>query len=197
MAEGLGAEGLEDGEFRGRALCTDGHWGAFVKVFLYTMLLSTCRNSCTRLEGASCAILLTYLSETQRHADTRMHENEIGTIIVDMAVNLHRDLGPGLLERVYEIVLAERLRNKGLLVLRQVPISIEFDGLVFDEGFRADLIVEHKVIIELKSVEAIHPAHKKQVLTYLRLTGLKLGYLLNFGASVMKNGISRTINGEL
>ena len=126
-----------------------------------------------------------------------MHENEIGTIIVDMAVNLHRDLGPGLLERVYEIVLAERLRNKGLLVLRQVPISIEFDGLVFDEGFRADLIVEHKVIIELKSVEAIHPAHKKQVLTYLRLTGLKLGYLLNFGASVMKNGISRTINGEL
>ena len=126
-----------------------------------------------------------------------MHENEIGTIIVDMAVNLHRDLGPGLLERVYEIVLAERLRNKGLLVLRQVPISIEFDGLVFDEGFRADLIVEHKVIVELKSVEAIHPAHKKQVLTYLRLTGLKLGYLLNFGASVMKNGISRTINGEL
>ena len=126
-----------------------------------------------------------------------MHENEIGTIIVDSAVNLHQELGPGLLETVYEVTLAARLRKRGLSVERQVPVAIEFDGQKFDEGFRADLIVEEKVIVELKSVETVHPAHKKQVLTYLRLTGLKLGYLLNFGAALMKDGISRTIHGEL
>ena len=107
-----------------------------------------------------------------------MHENKIGTIIVDSAVNLHQELGPGLLETVYEVTLAARLRKRGLSVERQVPVAIEFDGQKFDEGFRADLIVEETVIVELKSVETVHPAHKKQVLTYLRLTGLKLGYLL-------------------
>jgi len=126
-----------------------------------------------------------------------MNENEIGTLIVQTAIELHRELGPGLLESVYEVLLAHRLRQKGLRVERQAPVPIEFDGLRFEEGFRADLIVEGKVIVELKSVEQVHPAHKKQVLTYLKLTGLKLGYLLNFGAPVMKDGIFRIINGRI
>ncbi len=126
-----------------------------------------------------------------------MHENEIGTMVVRTAVELHKDLGPGLLESVYEILLAHRLRQKGLRVERQVSIPIEFDGYRFEEGFRADLIVEDKVIIELKSVEQVNSAHKKQVLTYLKLTGLKLGYLLNFGSARMKDGIFRIINGQL
>ena len=125
-----------------------------------------------------------------------MHENEIGTVIVDCAVHLHQDLGPGLLETVYEVTLARKLEKRGLSIQRQVPIAIEYDGQQFDEGFRADLIVEGKVIVELKSVETIHPVHKKQLLTYLRLTGLKLGYLLNFGAALMKDGITRTIHGD-
>ncbi|MEY4180386.1 MAG: hypothetical protein RLY70_3960 [Planctomycetota bacterium] len=126
-----------------------------------------------------------------------MHENEIGTLIVDCAVHLHQDLGPGLLETVYEMTLAAKLRRRGLSVERQVPVPIEYEGQTFDEGFRADLIVEGKVIVELKSVEKIHPAHKKQVLTYLRLTGMKLGYLLNFGEALMKDGITRIVCGAL
>ncbi|NOY30350.1 MAG: GxxExxY protein [Planctomycetes bacterium] len=126
-----------------------------------------------------------------------MHENEIGTIVIDSAVHLHRSLGPGLLETVYEVTLAQRLEKRGLSVQRQIPIAIEFEGHRFEEGFRADLIVEGKVILELKSVENVHPAHKKQLLTYLRLTGMKLGYLLNFGEALMKDGITRTIHGDL
>ena len=126
-----------------------------------------------------------------------MHENEIGTLIIDSAIHLHRDLGPGLLETVYEVTLAAKLRKRGLTVTRQVPIAIEYDGQKFDEGFRADLIIEGKVIVELKSLENIHPAHKKQVLTYLRLTGMKLGYLLNFGEVLMKDGITRIVHGHL
>ena len=126
-----------------------------------------------------------------------MHENEIGTIVVEEAIALHRALGPGLLESVYEVLLMHRLRKRGLEVARQVAISIEYDGIRFDEGFRADLIVHNKILLELKSVEAVHNAHKKQLLTYLKLTGMKLGYLLNFGDELMKNGITRTINGEL
>ncbi|MEA2108963.1 MAG: GxxExxY protein [Pseudomonadota bacterium] len=126
-----------------------------------------------------------------------MHENGIGTIIVDCAIHLHQALGPGLLESVYEVILTDKLEKRGLLVERQVVIPIEFEGISFNEGFRADLIVEKKVIVELKSVEKINPSHKKQLLTYLKLTGLKLGYLLNFGDVLMKNGISRTINGIL
>ena len=102
-----------------------------------------------------------------------------------------------MLESVYEALLAHRLEEAGLAVVRQVPVQIEFDGIRFDEGFRADLIVENKVIIELKSVEIVKPAHKKQVLTYLKLSGMKLGYLLNFGAAVMKTGIYRIINGTI
>ncbi|MCC5840878.1 MAG: GxxExxY protein [Opitutales bacterium] len=126
-----------------------------------------------------------------------MNENKIGTIIVDTALQLHRALGPGLLETVYEVVLAKRLEKMGLHVQRQVSVPIHFDGESFDEGFRADLIVEGLVIVELKSVEKISPVHKKQLLTYLRLTDLKLGYLLNFGDELMKHGVSRIINGTL
>ena len=126
-----------------------------------------------------------------------MHENDLGTIIVDCSVKLHKALGPGLLESVYEAVLARQLKQAGLSVQRQVAVPIHFEGLSFDEGFRADLIVNQKVIIELKSVETVHPVHKKQLLTYLRLTGRKLGYLLNFGDELMKNGITRIINGNL
>ena len=126
-----------------------------------------------------------------------MHENEIGTLIVDCAVQLHKALGPGLLETVYEVTLARQLEKRGLTIERQVPVSIEYEGQKFDEGFRADLVVEGKVIVELKSVEKVHPAHKKQLLTYLRLTGMKLGYLLNFGDVLMKDGITRFINRTL
>ncbi len=126
-----------------------------------------------------------------------MHENEIGTIIVDYAVKLHKNLGPGLLESVYEVVLAKQLQLAGLSVQRQVPVPIVYEGLSFDEGFRADLIVNDIVIIELKSVETIHRVHKKQLLTYLKMKEIKLGYLLNFGDELMKNGITRIINGQL
>ncbi|TVL99200.1 MAG: GxxExxY protein [Candidatus Brocadia sp. WS118] len=126
-----------------------------------------------------------------------MNENEIGKIIVDTAIAVHRELGPGLLESVYEVILAYELRKCGLSVNRQVSIPIEYLGIKFDEGFRADILIENKVIIELKSVESVNKAHKKQVLTYLRLTGYKLGYLLNFGEALMKDGISRIINGDI
>lgn len=124
-----------------------------------------------------------------------MTENEIGKIVVDSAVRLHIELGPGLLESVYEVLLVQMLREAGLSVERQVQIPIEFHGIRFDEGFRADIVVENKVILELKSIENIHKVHKKQVLTYLKLTGNKLGYLLNFGEELMKDGIFRVING--
>ncbi len=126
-----------------------------------------------------------------------MNENEIGKIIVDTAVTVHKKLGPGLLENVCEVILAYELERYGLSVKRQVSVPIEYHGIKFDEGFRADIFIENKVIIELKSVEFIHKAHKKQVLTYLRLTGYKLGYLLNFGEALMKDGISRIINGQI
>jgi len=126
-----------------------------------------------------------------------MNENEIGTIIVDTAIDLHRRLGPGLLESVYEVIFMKFLAKKGLSVQRQVSIPIEFDGECFDEGFRVDLFVQGKVIIELKSVEKINPAHKKQLLTYLKLTNTKVGYIINFGAELMKEGIFRVINGEI
>ncbi len=124
-----------------------------------------------------------------------MDENEIGRIVIDAAVMVHRELGPGLLESVYEVVLAQELTIRGLRVVRQVMVAIEFRGMRFDEGFRADMIVEDKVILELKSVESVSNAHKKQLLTYLKLTGMRLGFLLNFGEAFMKNGITRTANG--
>ena len=108
---------------------------------------------------------------------------------------IHKELGPGLLESVYEIILLHKLRERGLKAERQVAIPIEYQGIKFEEGFRADIIIDEKVILELKSIEAVHNAHKKQLLTYLKLTEMKLGYLLNFGEALMKNGIIRTVNG--
>ncbi len=124
-----------------------------------------------------------------------MTENQIGKVVVDAAVAVHRALGPGLLESVYAAVLAHELRGRGLHVDREVSVPIEYQGIRFDEGFRADLIVEGKVILELKSVESVSNAHKKQVLTYLRLTGRKLGFLLNFGEALIRDGITRIVNG--
>ena len=116
---------------------------------------------------------------------------------MDCAVALHRETGPGLLETVYEAVLARDLEARGLRVARQIPIPIELRGLQFDEGFRTDLIVEDTVLVELKFVEKVTKAHRKQVLTYLRLTGIRHGYVLNFGEASMRDGIPRIINGDI
>jgi len=124
-----------------------------------------------------------------------MTENEIAKIVVDAAFHVHTKLGPGLLESVYEVVLAAQLRKLGLQVARQVPVPIQFEELTFDEGFRADIIVEDKVILELKSVEQTAPVHRKQVLTYLRLSDKRLGLLINFGAALLKDGVTRLVNG--
>lgn len=124
-----------------------------------------------------------------------MTENEIGTIIIDTAIMVHRELGPGLLESVYEGILAFELREKGLKVETQKTIPVTYKGIRFDEAFKADILVEDKVIIELKSVEKVMAAHKKQVQTYLKLTKCKLGYLLNFGEAFMRDGITRCVNG--
>lgn len=124
-----------------------------------------------------------------------MKKNEVAKVIVDAAVKVHRTLGPGLLESVYEAVLAHELRCRGMKVVRQVPIPIVYDGLQFDEGFRADLVVEDLVIVELKSVDAIHAVHAKQLTTQLRLSGKRLGLLLNFGAYLLKDNIRRLVNG--
>ena len=123
-----------------------------------------------------------------------MTENEIGKIVVDTAIAVHREPGPGLLETVYEVVLANELGQRGLKVERQMPVPITCRGIRFDEGFRADIVIEGKVILELKSITRVNDAHKKQLLTYLRLTGNKLGFLLNFGEALMKDGITRTVN---
>jgi GxxExxY protein len=120
--------------------------------------------------------------------------NEISGEIVDTAYHIHTKLGPGLLESVYEIILAKELQNRGLKIERQKPIPIVFEGLKFEEAFRADLIVEDQIIVELKSVETLAPVHSKQLLTYLRLLDFRLGLLLNFGALVMKDGIIRIVN---
>lgn len=120
--------------------------------------------------------------------------DEITGEIVDAAFKLHTGLGPGLLESVYEAVLARELGRRGLKVQRQTPVSFEFDGMRFDEGFRVDLLVEDCVVVELKSVEKIAPVHPKQLLTYLRLMNLPVGLLIHFGAETLKKGIDRVVN---
>jgi len=123
-----------------------------------------------------------------------MYEDEISRIVVDAAVQLHRDLGPGLLESVYETALSYLLIKRALSCVRQMPIPISYDGLQFDEGFRADIVVNDLVILELKSVEKIAPVHRKQIQSYLRLADKRLGLLLNFGAPLMRDGIVRAVN---
>ncbi|MBV9658124.1 MAG: GxxExxY protein [Verrucomicrobia bacterium] len=124
-----------------------------------------------------------------------MDENDVAKTIVDVAYHVHSALGPGLLETVYEVVLAHELRKRGLEVARQVPIPIVYDGLKFDEGFRADLVVGNLVIVELKSVDCLSAVHAKQLLTQLRLTKKRLGLLINFGAARLKDNIRRLANG--
>ncbi len=124
-----------------------------------------------------------------------MTENEISKEVVDAAFKLHTGLGPGLLESVYEALLARDLERRGLHVVRQHPIAFDYQGMHFDEGFRADLIVNELIIVELKSVEQLHPSHKKQLKTYLKLSGKRLGLLINFGAPLIKDGIHRVVLG--
>ncbi|WP_062785494.1 GxxExxY protein [Novosphingobium capsulatum] len=114
--------------------------------------------------------------------------------VVDAAMRIHKELGPGLLESVYEVVLAAALERRGYKVDRQKPVDIEFDGMRFPAAFRADLIIEDRLIVEIKSVEKLSPAHAKQVLTYLRLMKLPVGLLLNFSGETMKEGIRRLVN---
>ncbi|HEX8571690.1 MAG TPA: GxxExxY protein [Allosphingosinicella sp.] len=119
---------------------------------------------------------------------------KLARIAVDCGLRVHRSLGPGLLESVYEAVLATSLLRAGLAVERQKPISIEFEGLIFREGFRADLVVEGELLIEVKSVERLAPIHAKQLLTYLRLSGRPLGLLMNFGGMSFREGVKRLAN---
>ncbi len=123
-----------------------------------------------------------------------MTENQLSRIIVDTCYQIHVELGPGLFESVYEEILNYELIQKGLNVSRQQAVPVVWRDIKMDQGFRADLIVENKVLIEIKSVQAIAPVHQKQVLTYLKLTGLKLGLLINFNEALIKNGITRIVN---
>jgi GxxExxY protein len=121
-------------------------------------------------------------------------ENQITGVIVDVALDIHRRLGPGLLESVYAAILAHELRKRGFHVETEYPIPVEWDTIRLDVGFRADLIVEHSVVVELKSIETIAPVHKKILLTYLRLADKRVGLLINFGAELLKDGIHRVVN---
>ena len=123
-----------------------------------------------------------------------MTENEIATIVVDAALRIHRTLGPGLLESVYQAVLSYELQKRGLRVLQQVGLPVQYEEVKLDLGFRVDLIVGDKVIIEIKSVEALAPVHRKQLKTYLRLMDLRLGLLINFNVELIKDGIQRVVN---
>jgi GxxExxY protein len=123
-----------------------------------------------------------------------MTENEIATQIVDAAFAVHTTLGPGLLESVYETVLAYELTQRGTRVARQVPIPIRYGEIELGDAFRADLVVEDLVIVELKSIESVNDLHKKQLLTYLKLSGKRLGPLINFGSERIKSGITRIVN---
>jgi len=135
------------------------------------------------------------MNDSHEDAKTRRDVEELSSIVVDCGYRLHVEAGPGLLETVYEVVLAKMLAEQGLVVKRQVPVPIQLMGLTFEEGFRADIVVEDGLLIELKSVENLLPVHSKQVLTYLRLLKLPLGLLINFGAPTFKDGCKRIVNG--
>lgn len=124
-----------------------------------------------------------------------MNENEIAKIVVDAAYKIHTSLGPGLLESAYQVILAHELRGRGLSIETEVLMPVRYEGISIDAGYRADIIVENLVIVELKSVEKVSEVHKKQVLTYLRVSDKRLGLLINFGASTIKEGITRIVNG--
>jgi GxxExxY protein len=119
---------------------------------------------------------------------------EITGAIVDTSLKIHTELGPGLLESVYEMVLARALENLGFQVERQKSVSFKYDEMIFDDGFRIDMLVEKRVVVELKSLEKLAPVHSKQLLTYLRLMNLPVGLLINFGAGTLKEGLHRVVN---
>ncbi|OLE55688.1 MAG: GxxExxY protein [Acidobacteria bacterium 13_1_20CM_3_53_8] len=123
-----------------------------------------------------------------------MTENELSKEIVNAAYKIHTTFGPGLLESVYEKTLAHELQKHGIVVSRQQPFPVVYETIHMDMGFRADLVVDGKVIVEIKSVDAISPVHKKQLLTYLRVTGKKLGLLINFNVELIKDGVTRVVN---
>jgi iron complex transport system substrate-binding protein len=123
-----------------------------------------------------------------------MEINDITGIIIQESIKIHTDLGPGLLESVYEELLAYRLNKRGLIIKRQTPIPLFYEAIKMDIGFRSDLIVNDKVIVEIKSIETISPVHPKVLLTYLKLTGITVGLLINFNEAILKNGIKRIVN---
>lgn len=124
-----------------------------------------------------------------------MTENDIGQAIITAVMKVHTALGPGLLESAYELCLVHELTRQGLLVGRQVPVAIRYEDLTIDNGYRIDVLVNDRVVVELKALEAILPVHRGQLLSYLRLGGFKLGYLLNFNVAHMRDGITRMVNG--
>ena len=151
----------------------------------------------TAPDSSSLARVKPLTTDTKDTADAKLNENQIAKSILDAAFLVHTKLGPGVFESVYEVALAHELRKAKLLVERQKPMSILYDGIRFDEAFRSDLVVNGKVIVELKSAAALSNVNVKQLLTQLRLSGLKLGLLINFGEAHLKNGIKRVINGHL
>ena len=123
-----------------------------------------------------------------------MNENQLSQIIIDSSFEIHKELGAGLFESVYEEILCHELNRKGLMVERQKPIPVLWNGIKMEIGFRADIIINNKVIVEIKSVESIATVHKKQLLTYLKITGMRLGLLINFNESLLKDGLHRVVN---
>jgi GxxExxY protein len=124
-----------------------------------------------------------------------MRENELAKIAVDVAYKIHCALGPGLFESVYRVIMVYELRKRGLRVEDEVPVPVVWEEVRLDVGFKADIIVEGRLILELKSIEKVAPVHKKQLLTHLRLINCRLGLVINFGSELIKNGISRVVNG--
>lgn len=126
-----------------------------------------------------------------------MRSDDISGIVIDEAIGIHRELGPGLFESVYETVLAGRLALRGLKIARQVPVPITFDGYLFEVAFKVDILVEDSLILEIKAVETLSKAHAKQLITYLRLLKQPVGLLLNFSGATMKEGIRRIVNNHV
>ena len=133
-------------------------------------------------------------TENAENTENLMELNEITEAIIGSAINVHKGLGPGLLERTYEVCLVHELVKMGLKTQAQVPLPVHYDGIRLDAGYKIDLLVEDRVIVELKAVDALHPLHEAQLLSYLKLSGKKLGLLINFNVRMLKNGIKRIAN---
>lgn len=129
-----------------------------------------------------------------KYIELSHQEEEIGKAVVNAAYNIHKSLGPGLLEKVYEVCMAHELRKTGFDVKRQIDIPIIYDGITFDEGLRLDILINDLVIIELKAVDLVNPVWEAQIISHLKLTGLKLGYLINFNVPLIKSGVRRFRN---